>query len=84
MQSAIVTRGRLTGPRQVELDEAVSEMTGEVEVILLARGGGGNAGKDSPDENMSQFLRRLPPGTRGRTEIDQDLANERAGWGDRE
>lgn len=33
MQRAIIVRGRLSGPRRIELDEAV-EVTGEVEVVL--------------------------------------------------
>ena len=34
MQDAIVIRGRLTGPRSVELDEAVSDLEAQVEVIV--------------------------------------------------
>ncbi len=34
MQRAIIVRGRLSGPRRIDLDEAVDEVTGEVEVVV--------------------------------------------------
>jgi len=36
MQRTIAVKGRLINPRTVELDEPVSELTGDVEVVLRA------------------------------------------------
>ena len=41
----IVVRGRLTGPRHVELDESVTGLAGAVEVALRAAPRSGSAGK---------------------------------------
>ena len=79
MQSVRIIRGRLTGPTSVELDEAVSDAQGEVQVIVpqspygAARNG----------ENLVAFLERLPAGTRTKQEIDQQIQDERDGWGER-
>ncbi len=75
MQNAILVTGRLTGPRSVELDEPVTDVTGEVEVILRPR-----TGTRISDQTVSQFLRGLPPGTRSREEMDEQLRKERACW----
>jgi len=77
MQKTLVVRGRLTGPRSVELNEPVTGMTSEVEVLLRP------APSVNQIERLSQFLRRLPPGTRTKDDIDQQVQNERASWGDR-
>ena len=78
MKNAILVRGHLTGPRSVELDEPVADVTPEVEVILRPRPAG-----SAEEQSLSRFLNSLPPGTRSREEIDQQLRQERAGWGDR-
>jgi hypothetical protein len=36
MAKAIVVRGRLADPRHVELEESITALTGEVEVVLRA------------------------------------------------
>jgi hypothetical protein len=78
MDNAIVIKGRLTGPRNVELDEPVSQMTERVEVILhpieSEANGRSNAGK------VVEFLRSLPAGTRSRDDIDRQLRDERDNW----
>jgi len=79
MQSAIVIKGRLINPTTVELDEPVSSITGGVEVILRTMT------RDQTDERETvfEFLRRLPPGTRTKDDIDQQLREEREAWEDR-
>ena len=79
MQQAIVVKGRLVGPKTVELDEAVSEASAGVEVVVLL------AGKAEPgeDENVLDFLHRLPPGARTKADIDRQIREERGAWGDR-
>lgn len=79
MQNAIVINGRLIGPQSVELDEPVSDLSGEVEVTLRPRLGDVR-GKDS--ETISEFLRRLKSGTRTKEEIDRQIRGERDAWGD--
>ena len=75
MANAIVINGRLAGPRSVELDELVSDLNAQVEVIVRSRGQGGAA-----VESLAEFIRRLPPGTRTRQEIDDQLGRERDVW----
>jgi len=76
MDNAIVIKGRLTGPKSVELDVPVSQVTERVEVILhpLAEGVGESAG------GVVQFLRSLPRGARSRDDIDRQLREERDNW----
>ena len=56
MQSLITVKGRLINPRTVELDEPVSELTGDVEGILRA------IAEDhaAKGETVFEFLRRPP------------------------
>lgn len=79
MQQAIVIKGRLVNPTTVELDEPVSGILGGVEIILRS------IAQDHPDESETvfEFLRRLPPGTRTKDDIDEQIREERASWGDR-
>ena len=60
MKRTIAVKGHLINPRTVELDEPVSELTGDVEVVLRA------VTRDSTfqGETIFEFLRRLPVGTR--------------------
>lgn len=79
MQRAIIVRGRLSGPRRIDLDEPVDEVTGEVEVIVrpIVREEG------EPAQDVFDFLRSLPPGTRSKEDIDRQIAEERDSWGER-
>ena len=79
MQNAIVVRGRLVGPRNVELDEAVQDLAADVEVIVRSRG----AGVAAPPTNILDFLQSLPPGTRTKEDIDAQIREEREAWNDR-
>jgi hypothetical protein len=63
----------------VELDEAVIDAQGEVQVIV-PRSGNGTSAKT---ESVYAFLKDLPAGTRSKQEIDQQLQEERDGWGER-
>lgn len=79
MQKPIVVRGHLGGPRRIDLDEPVNEVTGEVEVTLRVIE---PAPADS-SQDVFEFLRSLPPGTRSKEDIDRQIAEERDSWGDR-
>jgi hypothetical protein len=77
MRRAIVVRGRLINPSTVELDEPVSELTGDVEVVLCDVAGD----QTVRGESIFEFLRRLPVGTRTKEDIDRQIGEERDAWG---
>ena len=74
----MVVRGRLHG-RHIDLDEAVDQLDGEVEVVVRSV---------EPDrvgaiEDIFAFIRSLPGGTRTKEDIDGQIAEERDSWGER-
>lgn len=75
MQNAIVISGRLVGPRNIQLDEPVRDLHAQVEVIVRTENT-----KNLKDQNLAEFFRGLPSGTRSRSDIDEQLRSERAGW----
>ncbi|MBK8698025.1 MAG: hypothetical protein IPN17_38745 [Deltaproteobacteria bacterium] len=78
MQRAIIVRGHLVGPRLIELDESVGDLVGEVEVVVRPWVADAHGGVD-----VFEFIASLPPGNRERDDIDRQVAEERASWGDR-
>jgi hypothetical protein len=80
MAGTIVVKGRLIGPKNVELYEEVHASSGEVQVIV----------QTDRKENVNQapgvfeFLRQLPAGTRDKAELDRQIRQERESWGSRE
>lgn len=76
MERAIIVRGRLSGPRRIDLDEPVEEVTGEVEIVVR------RAPVTAPKRDIRDVLRSLPPGTRSKEDIDRQLAEEKASWGE--
>jgi hypothetical protein len=79
VEKEIVVRGTLSDERHVELHEAVSELTGEVEVVLR----GVTTASATPMADILDFIVSLPPGTRTKEDIDQSLHAERDAWEDR-
>jgi hypothetical protein len=75
MVRAVVIKGHLVGPSSVELEEPVDAEAREVEVIVRVPEGAPPA-RDS----LAAFLRGLPPGTRSKADIDQQLRDERDSW----
>ena len=75
---AIIVRGRLSGPRRIDLDESVDEVTGEVEVVVRPI----ERVEAKPQQDIFEFLRSLPPGARSEDDIDRQIAEERDSWGD--
>lgn len=78
MERAIIVRGRLSGPRRIDLDEPVDEVSGEVEVVVRPV-----QAEPAPTRDVFEVLRSLPPGTRTKEDIDRQIAEERDSWGDR-
>lgn len=79
MQEAILVRGRLIGPTNVELAEPVADLKAEVEVIIRTS----TRHPENNAERAMAFLRSLPPGTRSKEDIDRQVREERESWGDR-
>jgi hypothetical protein len=79
VQRAIIVRGRLSGRSRIDLDEPADELTGEVEVVVLPI----ERTEATPKQDIFDFLRSLPPGTRSKEDIDRQIAEERDSWGDR-
>jgi hypothetical protein len=73
MERAVVIRGRLHG-RNIELDEAVEDLEGEVEVSVRAitRPGTGT--------RLLEIIAAVPAGSRSKEDIDRQLDEERSGW----
>lgn len=74
MQHGLVVRGRLHGKR-IELDEEVTELEGEVEVLVRAAQPANEMRRD-----FLEVIASLPAGTRSKQDIDQDLAHARSEW----
>lgn len=72
MSRTIVVKGRVTGPKTVELDQALPERTREVQVAAQI--------SDEAGGRVSDYLRGLPPGSRTREEIDRQIREERDAW----
>jgi hypothetical protein len=79
MERAIIVRGRLTGPKRIDLDEPLEGVSGEVEVVVRAV----EAKAATPRRDIFDVIRSLPPGTRSKEDIDRQVAEERESWGDR-
>ena len=78
MQRALVVKGRLTGPRSVELEEDVTEAATGVDVVVRLP-----ARPNLEGDDIITYLRGLPAGKRTKDEIDRQIQEERDSWGDR-
>lgn len=78
MEKAVTVRGRLSDPKHIELDEAVTDVVGAVEVVL--RQAPVANGQAAPD--IFDLIATLPGGTRTRAEIDAQVREERESWGE--
>lgn len=73
MERGVVVRGRLRG-RSIELDEAVEELEGEVEVFVRA------VARPAAASRLLEIAASLPAGTRTKEDIDTQVAEERDSW----
>ncbi|MBK6809364.1 MAG: hypothetical protein IPL19_06480 [Sandaracinaceae bacterium] len=79
MQRPIIVRGRLNGSRRIDLDEALDEVSGAVEVVVRSI-------EPTPvilRRRLLDVIRALPAGPRSKEDIDDQVAAERASWGGR-
>lgn len=76
MRRSIVARGRFSDPRHIELAEPIRGIRGEVEVPIrqLPKTG---------VRDVFDVIAGLTPGSRSRADIDRQIREERASWGDR-
>ena len=74
MHRSVLDRGKLHG-RQIDLDESVEGLEGDVEVFLRPAAGNRNSGADLLD-----VVSGLPAGTRSKEDMDAQLVDERSGW----
>jgi hypothetical protein len=79
MERAIVVRGKLANAQRIELDEPVTELEGAVEVVLRRI----PSETEGEEEDIFDFIAKLPPGTRSKEDIDRQVREERESWGDR-
>ena len=79
MDRAIVIRGRLDRPRHIELDEDVTEISGPVEVVLRPVA----PNRSSGSRDVFELIATMGSGVRSKADIDRQVAEERASWGDR-
>lgn len=73
MERAVVVRGKLRG-RNIELDESVDELDGEVEVVVRA------IARPASASRLLELVASFPAGSRSKAEIDQQIAYERDAW----
>lgn len=78
MNRTVVVNGRLADSTHVELDEPVTDIEGEVEVVLRPV-----KAKPQTGESIFDLIARLPGGTRSKKDIDRQIREERESWGDR-
>ena len=76
MQRARIVRGRLVGPRRIELDEALDDVSGDVEVVVRRL-----EATPIPRRRLLEVIRALPEGDPSKEDIDDQIAAERACWG---
>ena len=79
MKCAIVVRGVLSDPLHIELTEPVTELCGEVEVVVRSV----SALQSQPRQDIFDFIATLPPGSRSKEDIDRQIREERDAWDDR-
>jgi hypothetical protein len=75
METAIIVRGRIADPHHIELEEPIQGLTGSVEVTVRAVG--------ARSQDIFDLIASLASGSRSNDDIDRQIAEERASWGDR-
>ena len=79
MERAIIVRGTLSDPLHIELAEPVTELRGEVEIVVRPV----STSQPQPRQDIFDFIASLSPGMRSKENIDRQIQEERNAWGDR-
>jgi len=80
MKTAMIVLGRFEDARHIELVEPVENVANDTEVEVTLR----LVEKREPPrrESVFDFISKLPPGKRTKEDIDAQIAEERASWGE--
>ncbi len=73
LEQAIIIRGTLSDPWHIELSEPVTELSGEVEIVVRSV----TAPQSQPRQDIFDFIAGLSPGTRSKEDIDRQVQEER-------
>lgn len=73
MERTLRARGRLHG-RRIDLDESIDALDGDVEVEVRAAMPAASVG------DLLAYVATLPSGARSRSDVDQQVDDERATW----
>ncbi len=76
MNRSVVARGKLYDARHIELAEPIEEIQGDVEVIIRQIPG-------TAPQDVFEIIANLASGTRSKADIDRQVHEERASWGER-
>ncbi len=76
MKSAVIVKGRLSDARHIELQEPLTQIEGDVEVLVFPVVNFSGEGH----EDILDFISHLAPGRKSKGEIDGLLNQERAAW----
>jgi hypothetical protein len=75
MTRTVVVRGHVVGANTVQVDEPLPNRLEDVEVLLHIS----DDDTGRPDK-VAALLRGLPPGSRSKQDIDQQLEEDRGPW----
>ena len=73
MSRSIITRGKFSDPRHIELAEPVREIGGEVEVSIRPLPG-------TQNHDVFDVIAAFGSGSRSKAEIDRQIQEERGSW----
>lgn len=78
METAFILRGRLSDSTHIELDEPVTGIDGEVEVVVRRVGP-----QSAETVDVFEWIAACVPGSRSKEEIDRQIGDEHGSLGDR-
>jgi hypothetical protein len=79
--TTVIVKGRLVSPTRVELLEPVVDAQSDVEVVVHPASGRPKVeALDRDARELVEFLKQLPPGTRSKEDIDEQIEEERSSW----
>ena len=75
MARSVVVKGHIVGSETVQLDEPVPPGATDVEVVV-------HVAAQTPVrlQELIDFLKSLPPGTRSKADIDRQIEEDRGSW----
>ncbi len=77
MRKAIVVRGRVSNARHIELDEPIDSTWKKGQLVVLPEDDAATPTRT----DVFELIAHLPSGSRTQADIDQQLRQDRDGWG---